>query len=194
MDSKRSIRFWLVMKVLFAAAFVLAGYSRAGGQSKYIDRAGTASFFSSAPIEDIAANSTQAVSILDVATGDVVASVRMRSFDFKKSLMEEHFNENYVESHKYPQATFKGRVRNIEALNVSREGRYVLDIAGEITLHGVTRSITTKTEAVVTNGTIAATAVFPLRVADFKIDVPRLVIHNIAEVVEVTVSFRYAPM
>src|SRR5690349_14332469 len=79
-------------------------------QTKYIDRAGSASFFSSAPLEDIEAHSEQAMSILDVKSGEIVASILMRSFNFRKSLMEEHFNENYVESHKYPKATFKGTV------------------------------------------------------------------------------------
>lgn len=163
-------------------------------QSKYIDRAGKASFFSSAPMEDIEAHNNQAVSILDTGTGELVASMLMRSFNFRKALMQEHFNENYVESHKYPKATFKGKVTNINEIDISRNGKCTLDVTGEITLHGVTQPIQTKAEAVVENGTIKAKAVFPLTVKDFKIKIPRLVINNIAEQVEVTVSFNYRPM
>lgn len=179
---------------LLTGTLILTDQGAARGQSKYIDRAGKASFFSSAPLEDIAAENNQAVSILDIESGEVVASMLMRSFDFRKALMEEHFNENYVESDKYPKATFRGKVQNMAEIDVSKDGAYTLDIAGEITLHGVTKALAMKAEAKVVNGTIAAKAVFPLRVADFKIDVPRLVIRNIAEVVEVTVSFNYQPM
>jgi polyisoprenoid-binding protein YceI len=163
-------------------------------QTKYIDRHGKASFFSSAPLEDIKAHSDQAVSVFDIQTGEIVASMLMRTFHFRKSLMEEHFNENYVESDKYPKSTFTGKVTNIDQVDFSRDGKYKLDVIGEMTLHGVTRHVEVKADAVVSNGTIQATAVFPLRVEDFKIDVPRLVIHNIAEVVEVTVSFNYQPV
>lgn len=163
-------------------------------QSRYIDRSGKASFFSSAPLEDIEAHSSQAVSIFDTESGDIAASILMRSFNFRKALMEEHFNENYVESDKYPKATFKGRVTNIRDLDLSKDGNYSLDITGDMTLHGVTKSIKVKVEAVVDGGTLRTKAVFPLTVKDFKIKVPRLVINNIAEVVEITVSFNYQPM
>src|SRR5688572_6754880 len=150
-------------------------------QSKYIDRSGKASFFSSAPLEDIEAHSQQAVSIMDLQSGEIAASMLMRSFNFRKSLMEEHFNENYVESHKYPKATFKGKIANIGDLDVKKDGKYTLDVTGEITLHGVTQQVTVKAVAVVDKGNIQAKAVFPLKVKDFKIQVPRLVINNIAE-------------
>ena len=164
------------------------------GQSKYIDRAGKATFFSSAPMEDIEAHSSQAVSIFDVQSGEIAASVLMRSFNFRKALMEEHFNENYVESDKFPKATFKGKVTNVSALDTKKDGKYSLDVTGEITLHGVTQPVQVKAEAIVQGGAMQAKAVFPLKVKDFKIQVPRLVINNIAEEVEVTVQFNYKPM
>lgn len=163
-------------------------------QSKYIDRAGKASFFSSAPLEDIEAHSNQAVSIFDVESGEIAASILMRSFNFRKALMEEHFNENYVESDIYPKATFKGRVTNIRDMDLSKPGNYSLDITGDLTLHGVTKSIKVKATALADGGTLRTKAVFPLTVMDFKIKVPRLVLNNIAEVVEVTVVFNYQPM
>lgn len=163
-------------------------------QSRYIDRAGKASFFSSAPMEDIEAHSAQVVSVLDARSGELVASVLMRSFNFRKALMEEHFNENYIESHKYPKATFKGKVTNFAEVDFEKPGKYMLNVEGEITLHGVTRPLATKAEATVTRGKVQTKAVFPLTVADFDIEIPRLVINNIAEVVEVTVMFNYQPM
>ncbi len=179
--------------IALAGVFLIALNSPANAQ-KYIDRSGKASFFSSAPMEDIEAHSEQAVSVIDVKSGDIVASLLMRSFNFRKALMQEHFNEKYVESQKYPKATFKGNITNIGGLDVKKDGTYILEVAGDITLHGVTRQVNVKAEAVVSNGAIQAKAVFPLKVKDFKIKIPKLVIQNIAEEVEVTVSFNYTPM
>jgi polyisoprenoid-binding protein YceI len=163
-------------------------------QTRYIDRSGKASFFSSALVEDIEAHNNQAVSILDVKSGEIVASMLMKSFDFKRALMEEHFNENYVESNKFPKATFKGKITNLDQFNATKNGKYVLDIDGAITIHGVTKPLNVKGEAVVTDGKIKASAVFPIIVKDFKITIPRLVRNNIAEEVAVSVWFNYQPM
>lgn len=177
--------------MLWAGLVVVCFSADINGQNRYVDRMGKVSFFSSAPMEDIEAHNQQAVSVLDVGTGELVASVLMRSFNFKKALMEEHFNENYVESHKYPKATFRGRILNFSSLDLFKDGNYRLEIAGEITLHGVTQPVNIEAEAVVSAGSIRAKAIFPLKVKDFKIEIPRLVINNIAEVVEVTASFTY---
>jgi len=182
------------MKIFFIGLLLAGLATSVSGQSKYIDRQGKATFFSSAPMEDIKAQNDQAVSIIDTESGEVVASMLMRSFNFRKALMEEHFNENYVESHKYPKASFKGKVTNIGEVDFSKDGKYTLVVSGEITLHGITRPLTLKANAVIRNGAIQAHAVFPLTVKDFEIEVPRLVINNIAEVVEVTVSFNYQKM
>ena len=182
------------MKVVLVGILCVSFLNGVAAQTKHIDRRGQASFFSSAPLEDIKAANDQAVSILDTGTGEIAASMLMRSFKFRKALMQEHFNENYVESHKYPKATFDGRITNLAEIDFSQEGTHTLDITGEITLHGVTRPLTLKAEALVQNAMIRAKAVFPLTVKDFDIEVPRLVINNIAEVVEVTVSFSYKQM
>lgn len=193
MNEMRYIRPAWPLKALVLAS-LMAVASTLVAQSRYIDRAGKASFFSSAPLENIEAHSEQVVSILDVKSGEVVASMLMRSFNFRKALMEEHFNENYVESHKYPKAVFKGKITNLADFNAGKEGKHMFNIEGDITLHGVTRPLQVKAEATVVQGKIQAKATFPLRVADFKIEVPRLVTNNIAEVVEVKVSFNYQPM
>lgn len=182
------------MKIILIAVILGSCLCTAAAQTKYIDRRGQASFFSSAPLEDIKASNDHAVSIIDTQSGELVASMLMRSFHFRKALMEEHFNENYVESEKYPKATFKGKITNIAEIDLSKDGKHVLDITGEITLHGVTRPLVLKAEATVDSGSIRAKAVFPLKVKDFNIEVPRLVVNNIAEVVEVTVSFNYQSM
>lgn len=161
---------------------------------RYIDRSGKASFFSSAPMEDIEAHSEQVVTILDSESGQIVSNVLMRSFNFRKALMQEHFNEGYVESHKFPKAIFKGKINNLGDVSLSREGTYTLDIVGEITIHGVSKPVSFRAKSTVRNGVIEAEARFPLRVRDFDIEIPRLVVNNIAEAVDVSVSVALKPM
>lgn len=173
----------------FLCANALTTYSQ-----KYIDRAGKASFFSKAPLENIEAHTNQALSMVDMKSGDIVASVLMKSFQFEKALMQEHFNENYVESDKYPKASFKGKVAGIEKLDLSKEGTVVLDVTGDLTIHGETKPVQTKAEFTIKNGTLSAKSKFPVAVKDHKIEIPKLVVNNIAEVVDVTVEFQYSPM
>src|SRR5690606_39483792 len=91
---------------------------------RYLDRAGRASFYSKAPLEDIEAHTDQALCVLDAASGEVAASMLMKSFQFEKALMQEHFNEKYVESDKYPKATFAGKITNLADINLSQNGTY----------------------------------------------------------------------
>lgn len=163
------------------------------GQKKYIDRAGHASFFSEAPLENIEAHNNQALSMLDLGTGDIVASMLMKSFKFEKSLMEEHFNEKYVESEKYPKATFKGKIQDYTKIDLSKDGTYTLNVSGSLTIHGETRPLETKAQFIVKSGVLSANTTFPITIKDFKVPIPTLVIRNIAEVVEVKVSFQYQP-
>ncbi|HEX7014789.1 MAG TPA: YceI family protein [Cyclobacteriaceae bacterium] len=156
---------------------------------RYMDRAGHASFYSKAPLEDIEAHTDQALCILDASSGEVAASMLMRSFQFEKALMQEHFNSKYVESDKYPKATFTGKITNLSDIDLTQNGTYTAKVEGEITIHGVTKPLTADVEFVVQDNTIRASGSFPLRVKDFKITIPTLVVRNIAEVIEVRVAF-----
>lgn len=161
---------------------------------KYIDRAGHASFFSKASLENIEAHTRQALSMIDLKSGEVVASVLMKSFQFEKALMQEHFNENYVESDKYPKASFKGKVANVEKLDLNKDGTVTLDVSGDLTIHGETKPLQAKVEFAISKGALSAKTKFPVRVKDHKIEIPKLVVNNIAEVVDVTLEFHYQPM
>lgn len=180
------------MRLPLIAFFVLISLSKSIAQ-KYIDRTGHASFYSEAPIENIEAHTEQVLSLLDLSNGDIVASMLMKSFNFEKSLMQEHFNEKYVESEKYPKATFKGKIKDIKTLDVTKPGTYELEVEGEIALHGEKQPLKTKVKFEVKDGALSGSTVFNLTVKDFKIPIPTLVIKNIAEVVEVRVSFNYQP-
>lgn len=149
------------------------------------------SFFSEAPIENISAESNTGVSALDLSTKNVYFKVPMRSFVFKKSLMQEHFNENYMESSKYPFAEFNGKI--IDQIDLTKDGTFPVSVQGDLNIHGVTKNYNVKAELKVKGGEISATSTFPVKLADHGIKIPRLVIKNIAEIVQVTVAAQYKP-
>ncbi|HEX5172434.1 MAG TPA: YceI family protein [Cyclobacteriaceae bacterium] len=173
--------------IIFAISF------NAMTQTRYMDRAGKASFFSEAPLENIEAHNDQVLSLLDPSSGEIAASMLMKSFQFKKALMQEHFNEKYIESDKFPKATFKGKIVDKSKLDITKDGNYSVEVEGEITIHGETQPLKTKVDFVVKDKNISANSTFNLRVKDFKITIPSLVVKNIAEVVEVKVAFNYKP-
>lgn len=179
---------WILSMV---ALFTIAETS---AQTKLIDRQGKASFFSEAPVENIEAHSNEAMSVLDLEKGEIVATIEMKSFDFKKSLMQEHFNENYVESEKFPKAIFKGRIMDFDQIDFTRDGKTTANISGELTIHGVTQPLECSAEFIKKGTNLDGTTSFPIKVADFDIDIPKIVFYNIAEIVEVKIAFSYHPL
>ncbi len=146
------------------------------------------SFFSSAPMEDIEAHNKKAQSIFDTGSGEIAFVVPIKGFQFKKSLMQEHFNENYLESDKYPHAKFEG---NLQGFQPDKPGKQTVTAKGELTIHGVTHSVEVPGEIEMNGSQIKMKAKFPVKVADYDIEIPTIVFYNIAEVVEVTVNFAY---
>jgi hypothetical protein len=149
------------------------------------------SFFSSAPLEDIEASSRSGASALNILTGDIIFKVKNSSFEFDKKLMQEHFNENYMETDKYPLSEFKGKLN--DASKLRNDGQYTLPVSGTLQIHGVAKQYTTKGTFEVKNGVIKAAATFDVKLADHKIKIPSLVGQRIAEVVQVKVNSIYRP-
>jgi hypothetical protein len=156
---------------------------------RYVSEQNHVSFYSEAPLEDIEAHSYNSKSIIDLETGKIAFSVPIRTFEFEKSLMQQHFNEKFMESAKYPRAKFTG---NVEGFN-KEQGKQQVTAKGEIEIHGVTKEITVPGEMEIKGEQIIVTAEFPLTVADFDIEIPRVVARNISEVVDVTLNFKYEP-
>lgn len=142
-------------------------------------------------MEKIEAHNNSATSVIDLASGKMEFAVLIKAFQFKKALMQEHFNENYMESSKYPKAVFKGHITNLKDIGFGTEGTYAANVAGDITIHGVTKSIEATGQFVVNDGIIAATSSFELTVADFDIEIPALVRDKIAKTVAVTFKGDY---
>src|SRR5665213_1326475 len=161
------------------------------GQDLYICKNARISLFSSAPIEDIKAVTTEGASVYNAATGELDFSVGIRSFQFEKSLMQQHFNSDYMESDKFRRATFKGKIQ--EHVDVTKDGAYPVTATGQFTVHGVTQTRTIPGKLSVKNGVITMTSEFMVKCVDHHIEIPQIVFHHIAESIKMNVSATYSP-
>lgn len=161
--------------------------------TSYITREGTISFFSSAPLEDIKADNSRVQAVLDNSTGEVAVLLRIEDFQFEKSLMQKHFNENYMESHIYPEARLTGTVQGLDEI---KDGGIKTDVTvkGSLTIHGVTRDIEIAGSVSRKGPHLICNAVFDLKLEDYDIRIPKLLFRNISETVEVTVNLNLAPV
>ncbi|WP_299252647.1 YceI family protein [uncultured Aquimarina sp.] len=178
------------MKLLNILLFSLLCTVVSFGQGKFLTKQGNTSFFSSSPVEDIKADNNQVLSIIDTSTGAIAISILMKSFMFEKSLMQEHFNENYVESDKYPKAIFKGKILDFNDVN---ENEQTVSIVGDITIHGITKKLETQGTIKKTNENISVNGDFLVKVADFEIEIPSVVANNIAETIKVSFELDHKP-
>jgi polyisoprenoid-binding protein YceI len=160
---------------------------------KYITKTGHIWFYSHTPMEDIEAHNRQVVSSLDESTGDVVFLLLIKSFEFKTALMQEHFNENYMESDKIPKANFKGKITNLKQVDFRKDGTYPAEVSGDLTIHGATKTVSYKGTIEIKGKTITANAKFMIIPQDYGIKIPSLVENKIAKEIPVTVETAYNP-
>ncbi len=158
---------------------------------KFFTKNGSISFFSKTKMEDIKADNNQVMSVLNSTTGQLQFSLLIKGFHFDKALMEEHFNENYLESDKFPKSTFTGTITDISKVNFTKEGVYTVSVTGDLNIHGVSKPITTSGTIKVKDGNVAAFSRFTIKISDYNITVPKLVKDNISPTQEVTVSCNY---
>lgn len=157
---------------------------------KMITRAGEVKFEASMPgLEEIAGKSTTASCIFDKSTGDLAVLVLVKSFKFKSPLMEEHFNENYMESTKLPKSTFKGKILNYDASKLNGKTTVTFDVEGDLTIHGVTKKIKTKVTFTPSGGKYTMTSDFSVKPVDYGIKIPNLVKGKIAENAKISLKF-----
>jgi polyisoprenoid-binding protein YceI len=143
-------------------------------------------FYSKSPLEDIDAANKGAVIVLNSVTNNIQVALSVQNFKFKNALMEEHFNENYMETEKYPKAIFKGKIN--ETIDYTKDGDYKVTVTGKMDMHGVTRDETYEGTLKKTGNVISITTKFKIKVADYKIKVPSLYVKNIAEIVDIDVK------
>jgi hypothetical protein len=180
-------------KSFFLAAILLISLGMVQAQDKFFTKSGKISFYSKATLENIEAHNKTVTCVLDSKTGNLQFAVMMKAFEFEKALMQEHFNENYIESHKFPKAEFKGQVVNNSEVNYSKDGKYPVKVKGKLTLHGETRDVETTGTIEVNGGKIGADAVFNVTLADYKVQIPSMVKDNISKTVSITVDCSLEP-
>lgn len=176
------------MKKVFAIALLALAVSPALNAQKYFTRSGLISFFSATKMENISAENNKVAAVLDASTGDIEFTVLIKSFMFEKALMQEHFNENYMESDTYPKATFKGKVENVSSIKFGTNGTYNVKVTGDLTMHGVTKKVTVDAVVTVKDGKVTANSKFAVNPNDYKIEIPSVVKENISDKIDVTVS------
>ncbi len=177
-------------KILLLTALIFLTL-QLSAQDIYKLRSSKVVFFAGTPVEDIEATNTKSLSFLNIKTGEVSISIPVKEFHFKRSLMEEHFNENYIESAKYPKAEFKGKIQNIESIDFSSKDAIKVTVAGNLNIHGVTKERTIEATLINKGELIEATSKFSILVADHKIERPQILWEKIAENVQVTVNLSY---
>jgi polyisoprenoid-binding protein YceI len=169
--------------------------SVAAFSQKYFTKSGKIHFSSETPIEKIEATNNSATSVIDAASGNVEFAVLIKGFLFEKALMQEHFNENYMESTKFPKATFKGKIDNFATVNLSKDGSYPVKISGKLTMHGATQDIKSDGKITVKGGVITnGTSSFSVRCEDYQIAIPALVKEKIAKNINISISSEYQKM
>lgn len=175
------------MKKMFL--FVVLIFSTYSFSQKMITRSGEVKFEASMPaFEEVAAKNNTASCIFDKSTGEIAALALVKAFRFKVPLMEEHFNENYIESDKFPKATFKGKVTNFDETKLS-SGKVTFDVEGDLTLHGVTKKVKIKITFLQSGEKLVATSTFKVKPLDYNIKIPSVVKNKIAESVEIDLKF-----
>lgn len=161
---------------------------------KFMTRDARISFLSEAPLEKIEAVNKSGSAVLDAETGRMEWKVLIKNFVFEKKLMQEHFNENYMESDKYPNATFKGEIVNIKDMNLGKDGEYNVRAKGKMTIHGVERDIEVPGKITVAGGKLNVMSEFKVACADYNINIPSVVRDNIAKEIAVRVEAALAPI
>ncbi|WP_411029577.1 YceI family protein [Spongiimicrobium sp. 3-5] len=157
---------------------------------QFITRQGQASFFSYTSVENIQASNNQILSIIDISKKEIAISMLMRAFVFQKSLMEEHFNESYIESDIFPKATFEGSIQDFDPSNTDIQTKIV---KGTLTIHGVNKETEIKTKIENTAEGYIFSGDFEVEIKDYDIKVPPILVRNIAKTISVTFRFEYQP-
>lgn len=177
-------------KVVFFIGLI--GLSITSMAQKYMTQSGTIKFYSETPVENIEAVNNQVSTVLNAENGELVFSLLIKAFVFEKALMQEHFNEKYMESDQFPKSTFKGKINDFSLDKLSAKFTD-FNVVGELTIHGVTKEIEITAKMKMSGDKIIANSIFHVEVADYEIKIPSTVRENIAKTIEITVDAEYEP-
>ena len=180
-----------MIRLLLVTALLLANTCLSAQSGLFNTKKSEFSFYSQAPLEDIEAKNINATSILNTANNEMVVRVPITRFVFRNKLMQQHFNENYLESEKYPHATFKGKIN--ETIDFGKTGVYTVSATGILNIHGINRERTIKGKLTVSDKFLILDTRFDVLLKDHNIEIPRLVFNKIAEKIAVSATINYTP-
>lgn len=178
------------MKTLMTLALAALTFY-AGAQSRFFTKTGTISFSAGTAIEDIDGVNKSVTSVFDATTGQIEFALLVKGFEFKRGLMQEHFNENYMESEKYPKAVFKGKFEDVSSINFKKDGTYTTKVKGMLEIHNVKKEVEVPATITIVNGVISAAATFKIALADYNISIPGPVKDKISPTAEIKVHGDY---
>ena len=171
--------------------FMFGITTQISAQEKLITKTGHVWFYSHAALEDIEAHSRQVVAIILPDKGSIAVAIPIMSFEFKKTLMQEHFNENYMESAKYPKAKFTGSVNNLSDINLKKNGVYKTTVEGDLTIHNITKHVKAAGTVEVKDGTYAVKSKFTVEIKEYNIAVESRFVQNIASTIEINIDLNF---
>ena len=178
------------MKKLVIFTAIIMGTLSAKAQL-YFTKTGTIKFDSHTTLEDIKAENRKVVSVLNSATGALEFSLLMKGFDFTNQLMEDHFNESYVESDKYPKASFKGSITDISKVDFTKDGTYKANYSGKLTIKNISKDVSGIATIVIKGGKVTATSSLKVKPKDYNISIPATAGAKIAEEIAVDIIMDY---
>ena len=180
------------LKIIFLA-ITLSASMATFAQGKIFTRSGSINFFSKTTVEDIDATNNEVFSIIDEAKGEVAFQVLVTGFKFKKALMQDHFNDEYMESAKFPKAMFKGTITDLSKVDFNKDGTYRVTVDGTLSMHGVDNKISVPATIHIVNKKVGAETKFIAKLADYKIKIPSVVSDQVSETIEIRVNCQYDP-
>src|SRR5215471_21439843 len=163
---------------IFSSIILFLLFCATSNAQLYMTRSGFVGFYSKTPLEDIRAENNQVYAVIDAGKKNIAFTLLMKGFIFEKELMQEHFNENYAESDKYPKANFSGTFESESPVN--KDGKYQITVSGDLTIHNVTKHIEQPATLELANGNLSGTAEFHIRPEDFNMKIPSIVRDKIA--------------
>lgn len=178
------------MNKIYTLLFLIMVYGGFAQNREVIqDNLGQVTFFSYTSVENIEAVNNTVETLIDLSKETIAVRMLMRTFEFKKALMEEHFNESYVESDLYPYLKFGGKIPGIK--NISPGNSQTIVVKGNMEFHGVNKEVEVKTTIENKDGEYNLSGGFAINIDDYEIKVPGLLAPNIAKTIEITFKFEY---
>jgi len=179
------------MRVLYGVLILSLSASAAPAQPSYVSKSGTITFYSHAPIEDITATTSEVNSTLNPSDGKISVKVPVGSFVFKKQLMKKHFNEQYMITQEFPYSEFKGKLEGEMNNILSSDRGTEVRVSGDLTIKGITNPVSEMVALVRKGNDLEGSVRFKVKLKDYGIKIPKMLIKNIAEEIEISAKIVY---